>query len=78
MMIRLRTFGYAARAIWRKIVRIVLRRPLVVCEHEQKRRLDICHSCGLRSGKQCSLCTCYINLKTLFIDEYCPARPPKW
>lgn len=51
-----------------------------VTEPEQKARLDICANChrkGRRFGKDiCTLCGCFLDLKTKLKTEECPLS--KW
>lgn len=78
MIIGWRSIPYAARALARKCWRIITRQPLFTDEAEQEARRAVCRSCERHSGGQCEICTCFVELKTMWVDEFCPADPPKW
>jgi len=43
-------------------------------------KLAICESCEFykKTTKQCTLCGCFMPLKTLIPGMTCPDSPPKW
>lgn len=49
-----------------------------VTREEKKRRLDICLSCEhlKKLARQCSLCGCFIDMKTKYTESECPGE--KW
>ena len=52
----------------------------------RKRRLDICLSCpalipafaGVSLTERCSLCGCFVRLKTKLKSQTCAFKPPLW
>jgi hypothetical protein len=80
MKITWQTPIHASKAVWSKIKRVVRREPLTVPVIEQERRKGICRSCDkfIQRTSQCSICTCFIDLKVVFADEKCEAQPRKW
>lgn len=66
--------GASFRAVWWAFLR---RDPLASSE-ETKKRLDICESCEFfdADSRQCLVCTCFIDAKTLLASERCPVG--KW
>lgn len=73
-----KTFKHASRALRRKLGRIIRNENLFVSEIEQRTRENICEKCPYRSGKHCKVCNCYIPLKTMFVDEFCPDSKHRW
>lgn len=50
-----------------------------VTHEERERRLSICRSCPeFTADSRCSLCGCFMEVKTRFRSISCPADPPKW
>ena len=45
---------------------------------EYARRLAICAECGELSNAMCALCGCYVELRALKKEMYCPAHGDKW
>lgn len=45
---------------------------------EYARRLEICGSCEELSNAMCALCGCYVELRALKPEMYCPAHGNKW
>jgi len=44
---------------------------------EQKERLNVCEPCEeLTEERQCRVCTCFVDEKTLLTTEMCPLK--KW
>jgi len=45
---------------------------------EQTQRLNICEACEelVMDTRQCAICTCYVDFKTLLAPEGCPKK--KW
>lgn len=41
-------------------------------------RRQICRECPNRKRNLCSLCGCFIHLKTKLRSEACPDAPPRW
>lgn len=48
------------------------------CETEYRRRLDICRSCTELINGMCRKCGCYVELRALKKEMYCPCDVPKW
>lgn len=49
------------------------------CEPEEyARRLRICAECDQLSNAMCALCGCYVELRALKREMYCPAHGDKW
>jgi len=70
----------AAHAVGSMIASAVHGDAITVPQEEQDRRLAICHACEFWDSKQsrCSLCGCYVALKTRLASQHCPDDPPKW
>lgn len=51
-----------------------------VSKEEKKRRLSICEQCSLfkHLTRRCSICGCFMDVKTLYTKSACPANKPKW
>jgi hypothetical protein len=49
---------------------------LIATELEQESRWGHCLPCGNRVGRQCALCTCFLDAKTMLTSESCPDK--KW
>ena len=47
-------------------------------EEEYKRRLEICKECKQLSFGMCSLCGCYVELRALKINTFCPDSVDHW
>ena len=47
-------------------------------ESEYIRRLDICTKCENLTNAMCALCGCYVELRALKKDMYCPSFGNKW
>ena len=41
-------------------------------------RLEMCRTCPLLVENQCSLCGCFVEIKTKWASEECPHTPKKW
>lgn len=48
------------------------------CELEYKKRIEVCKSCEHLSLGMCSLCGCYVELRALKINTFCPDITDKW
>lgn len=68
----LRAFGRVLRSWFREEERVVSTDEVV---HMRRIR---CALCPHNVGGQCSLCTCFVDLKTYFATESCPDTPPRW
>ncbi len=46
----------------------------------KQERLMICMSCDKFKpiSRQCGICGCFIDLKTIYADSSCPLQIPKW
>jgi hypothetical protein len=65
-----RALASAARMLWWKINGwAVLLEP-----HEQQNRLNKCNRCLVMNpeSRQCEICTCFVDAKTLLAPERCP------
>lgn len=66
------------RSLWGAFKRQVKRRlnksgPFLADALERDKRLDICKACPqMEANGQCRVCTCFVSLKTMIRDEYCP------
>lgn len=78
MIFGLRTFHYATRAIIRKLWRLMRGLPLLSDKAEQEARRAVCRTCEHLTDAQCDICTCFVELKTMWVDEFCPDNPPRW
>jgi hypothetical protein len=78
MRLHPKVVAYGVRAIWRKAIRLIQGKDLLVSDAERQQRLALCQKCPRRIGSQCGICFCFLETKTRFIDETCPATPPKW
>lgn len=69
-----------AWAVLRSFWRFVRGQRVVVPDRISESRLSECRKpCEFLIGDQCRLCTCFVDMKTLFADESCQARKwPKW
>lgn len=76
MIYRWRMVPNALKALWRNLVRLVLRKPMIVSQERQQERLDECINCDECFEGQCQICLCNIHLKSLFYSELCPKG--KW
>lgn len=47
-------------------------------EKEYQRRLNICLTCKHLSNATCALCGCYVELRALKKEMYCPDCGNKW
>ena len=47
-------------------------------ESEYRRRLAICRSCEKLDRGMCTLCGCYVELRAVKKDSYCPCKGDKW
>ncbi len=47
-------------------------------EETARRRLDICAGCDHLANGMCGKCGCYVELRTIKRESFCPAVPPKW
>jgi hypothetical protein len=43
-------------------------------------RLKICLSCpnSTKISRQCGICGCFLDMKTLYTKSECPDNPPRW
>lgn len=43
-------------------------------------RLKICSDCEhfKRISRQCGICSCFLDVKTIYADSECPDVPPRW
>ena len=41
-------------------------------------RLEICKKCDSLTNGMCALCGCYVELRAVKKDMYCPFVPSKW
>lgn len=49
----------------------------LVTEKEKERRLSICNECTFKNvDNECSICGCYLPMKTAWKTEHCPEK--KW
>ena len=66
------------RALWRAAVTWFDTGTFLVSWPEQERRRRICEACPLflAHSRQCSACTCLVDVKTLLKSEECPKG--KW
>ena len=48
------------------------------CEAVYKSRLAVCRSCDKLSNGMCEKCGCYVELRALKREMYCPDDKPKW
>lgn len=78
MIFGIRTIQYATRAFARKMWRMLRGKSMFVSNEEQRKRIVKCHCCEFYKKGQCVICTCFVETKTMFVDEYCPDNPPKW
>lgn len=67
------TFGKSVARMVRAHFR---REPLLVAEAVFDARLAVCDRCPDLKGRQCQLCTCFVDLKAQLSTENCPAS--KW
>lgn len=47
-------------------------------EREYQRRLEICTKCEKLSNAMCALCGCYVELRALKKEMYCPDFDNRW
>lgn len=78
MIIRKDSFLNLAKAIFRTIRYVLSGAPVMAPDEIFKERLDICRACPKNFQGQCQVCTCFIEIKTLFAGEKCPDQPPRW
>lgn len=71
-----KTIPYAIKAISSKVGRLVTGQSLRVEADTWKQRLRTCSICKFNHWPQCSVCTCFIDNKVKWVDEYCPLM--KW
>ena len=45
---------------------------------EYRRRLEICAKCENLSNAMCALCGCYVELRALKKETYCPDFGDRW
>jgi len=56
---------------------LVIKKQYLEPDQVEARR-KICQACPHRKRNQCSLCGCFIHLKTKLRSEACPDAPPRW
>lgn len=49
-----------------------------VAEDVYQKRLSVCRSCGELSEGICAKCGCFVELRALKINAYCPDECDKW
>ena len=49
-----------------------------VSGEEYRRRLEICRSCPRLENGMCGLCGCYVELRAVKNNTFCPATGDKW
>ncbi len=47
-------------------------------ESEYRRRLEICRGCEHLGNGMCALCGCYVELRAIKRQSFCPGRGDKW
>ncbi|MCD7742379.1 MAG: DUF6171 family protein [Ruminococcus sp.] len=47
-------------------------------EQEYKRRLEICKGCERLTDAMCELCGCFVELRALKKNGYCPDIKDRW
>ena len=47
-------------------------------EETVRQRLEICRSCDHLANGMCRKCGCYVELRCIKKESYCPDVPPKW
>lgn len=53
-------------------------RPVLAPPEVQAERHAICLKCPLRLDDQCTVCTCFTNVKVMLSAESCPDHPARW
>lgn len=61
---------------FRSFGKFLVTRNKIADEYTIQLRRLVCRQCPLRKEMQCSVCVCFITLKTLFTFEQCPKG--KW
>ena len=49
-----------------------------VDENEYQRRLELCRSCEQLANGMCAVCGCYVELRALKPNSYCPGQGKFW
>lgn len=71
---KLPSLRYAVPALWRLVVALVRRKPILLPEEEKQMRVEICAVCEhyLIDSGQCGRCTCFVEAKAALTTERCP------
>lgn len=71
-----KSFGESLKDTAKRLVKS----PRMVPSEVKKERLEICRSCDkyLPKTDQCSVCHCFMGIKTGFANMRCPVKPPMW
>lgn len=77
MIIRFSTPFYALAAFLRSLWAKIAGYRVLTTPEEQESRLEECEPCEfLTEERQCSVCTCFVDAKTMLCAEKCPKK--KW
>lgn len=63
-------------AVKRVFLAVFRRKPLILSEKAVEARLEICQKCPRLwlDTRQCTACTCYVDLKAQLSTEKCPEQ----
>lgn len=73
MIFRISSLFYAVSAILRSLWAKIAGYRVLTTPEEQESRLSECEICEfLTEERQCAVCTCFVDSKTLLAAEACP------